>query len=148
VVLIAVAVYTFCKKDLGSVHAPLHTGFREQAWAVVIGALIGFYDGFFGPGTGTFFTTSLVALRGYGLTKATALTKLFNFTSNVASVLLFALGGHMMWLLGLCMAGGAMLGGYLGSHTALKFGAKLIRPLLVAISLGMTARLLWGYFAG
>jgi uncharacterized membrane protein YfcA len=54
----------------------------------------------------------------------------------------------MMWLLGLCMAGGAMLGGYLGSHTALKFGAKLIRPLLVAISLGMTARLLWGYFAG
>jgi uncharacterized membrane protein YfcA len=113
-----------------------------------LGGAIGFYDGFFGPGTGTFFTTSLVALRGYGLTKATALTKLFNFTSNVASVLLFALGGHMMWLLGLCMAAGAMLGGYLGSHTALKFGAKLIRPLLVAISLGMTARLLWGYFGG
>jgi len=113
-----------------------------------LGGAIGFYDGFFGPGTGTFFTTSLVALRGYGLTRATALTKLFNFTSNVASVLLFALGGHLMWLLGLCMAGGAMLGGYLGSHTALKFGAKLIRPLLVVISLGMTARLLWGYFAG
>ena len=112
-----------------------------------LGGLIGFYDGFFGPGTGTFFTTTLVALRGYGLTKATALTKLFNFTSNVASVLLFALGGHLMWLLGLCMAAGAMLGGYLGSHTALKFGASLIRPLLVIISLGMTARLLWGYFA-
>ena len=112
-----------------------------------IGGAIGFYDGFFGPGTGTFFTTSLVALRGYGLTKATALTKLFNFTSNVASVLLFALGGHMLWLLGLCMAAGAMLGGWLGSHTALKFGARLIRPLLVVISLGLTGRLLWGYFA-
>ena len=113
-----------------------------------LGAAIGFYDGFFGPGTGTFFTTSLVAMRGYGLTKATAMTKLFNFTSNVASVIMFAIGGHMLWLLGACMAAGAMLGGWLGSHTALKFGARLIRPLLVAISLAMTARLLWGYFAG
>ena len=112
-----------------------------------IGGAIGFYDGFFGPGTGTFFTTSLVALRGYGLTKATALTKLFNFTSNVASVILFAVGGDMLWLLGLSMAAGAMLGGWLGSHTALKFGARLIRPLLVVISLGLTTRLLWGYLA-
>jgi uncharacterized membrane protein YfcA len=113
-----------------------------------LGGAIGFYDGFFGPGTGTFFTTSLVAMRGYGLIKATAMTKLFNFTSNVASVIMFAVGGHMLWLLGGCMAAGAMLGGWLGSRTALRFGARLIRPLLVAISLGMTARLLWGYFAG
>lgn len=113
-----------------------------------IGGGIGFYDGFFGPGTGTFFTTSLVALRGYGLTRATGLTKLLNFTSNVASVLFFALGGKMLWLLGLCMAAGAMLGGWLGSHSAIRFGARLIRPLLVVISLGLTARLLWGYFAG
>ena len=105
------------------------------------------YDGFFGPGTGTFFSTSLVALRGYGLTRATGLTKLFNFTSNVASVLFFALGGKMLWLLGLCMALGAMTGGWLGSHSAIRFGARLIRPLLVVISLGLTARLLWGYFA-
>ncbi|WP_310466916.1 TSUP family transporter [Sphingomonas sp.] len=113
-----------------------------------LGGAIGFYDGFFGPATGTFFTTSLVALRGYGLTKATALTKLFNFTSNVASVLLFAFGGQMLWLLGLSMAAGAMLGGWLGSRTAMRFGARLIRPLLVVISLGMTARLLWSYFSG
>ena len=112
-----------------------------------LGGAIGFYDGFFGPGTGTFFTTSLVAMRGYGLTKATAMTKLFNFTSNVASVLMFAIGGHMLWLLGACMAAGAMLGGWLGSRTALRFGARLIRPLLVVISLGMTGRLLWGYFS-
>ena len=112
-----------------------------------VGGAIGFYDGFFGPGTGTFFTTSLVALRGYGLTKATGMTKLFNFTSNLASVIMFAIGGHMLWLLGLCMAAGAMLGGWLGSHTAMKFGARLIRPLLVVISLAMTARLLWGYFS-
>lgn len=113
-----------------------------------IGSAIGFYDGFFGPGAGTFYTTSLVALRGYGLTKATALTKLVNLTSATASLLLFALGGHLLWLLGLCMALGAMAGGWLGSHSALRFGARLIRPLLVATSLALTARLLWSYFAG
>ena len=113
-----------------------------------IGSAIGFYDGFFGPGAGTFYTTTLVALRGYGLTKATALTKLLNLTSAATSLLLFALGGHIVWLLGLCMAIGAMVGGWIGSHGALRFGARLIRPLLVTISLGLTARLLWGYFAG
>ena len=69
---------------------------------------IGFYDGFFGPGAGTFYTTSLVALRGYGLTRATAVAKLINLTSALATLLLFALGGHMLWLLGACMAVGAM----------------------------------------
>ena len=120
----------------------------SQAGYGPVAAAIGAYDGFFGPGTGSFFTASLVALRGLGLTRATALTKLLNLTSNVASVLLFALGGQMWWLLGLCMAAGAMTGGYIGSHTAMRFGAQVIRPLLVLISLGLTARLLWGYFAG
>ena len=81
-----------------------------------------------------------------GLTRATALTKLLNLSSNVASVIFFALGGKILWLLGLSMAAGAMLGGYIGSHTAMRFGAKVIRPLLVTLSLGLTARLLWTYF--
>ena len=76
------------------------------------------------------------------------MTKLFNLTSNIAAVLLFAIGGHMFWLLGLCMAAGAMLGGWIGSHTAMRFGASVIRPLLVILSLGLTARLLWSYFSG
>lgn len=111
-----------------------------------VGLVIGFYDGFFGPGAGTFYTTSLVALRGYGLTKATGLTKLLNLTSAITSLLLFTIGGHIQWLLGLCMAAGAMAGGWIGSHSALRFGARLIRPVLVAVSLCLTARLLWGYF--
>ena len=113
-----------------------------------VGAGIGFYDGFFGPGTGSFFTASLVGLRGMGLTRATALTKLLNLTSNVASVIFFAIGGKILWTLGLSMAAGAMLGNYLGSHTAMRFGARLIRPLLVVLSLGLTARLLYSYFSG
>ena len=145
VLLVGAALYILLSPRMSDDDA--HQRVSADGYAPVGGA-IGFYDGFFGPGTGTFFTTTLVGLRGHGLTRATALTKLFNFTSNLASVLLFALGGHMLWLLGLCMAAGAMLGGWLGSHTAMRFGARLIRPLLVTISLAMTARLLWGYFAG
>ena len=143
--LMSVAVYVLVSPRMTDDDA--HHRLSERGYAPV-GGLIGLYDGFFGPGTGSFFTTSLVALRGYGLTRATGVTKLLNFTSNVASVLFFALGGKMLWLLGLCMAAGAMLGGWLGSHSAIRFGARLIRPLLVVISLGLTARLLWGYFAG
>ena len=71
---------------------------------------------------------------------------MLNLTSHIASVLFFALGGKILWLLGLSMAAGAMLGGWLGSHTAMRFGAKVIRPLLVTLSIALTARLLWTYF--
>ena len=142
--LLAVAGYVLVSPRMSDEDAHERVGANAYA---PIGAAIGFYDGFFGPGTGSFFTTTLVALRGLGLTRATALTKLFNLTSNVAAVLLFAIGDKMFWLLGFSMAAGAMLGGWIGSHTAMRFGAKVIRPLLVILSLGLTARLLWSYFA-
>ena len=143
--LMAVALYVLVSPRMSDEDA--HERVSPLGYAPVGGG-IGFYDGFFGPGTGTFFTASLVGLRGLGLTRATALTKLFNFTSNIAAVLFFAIGGEVLWLLGACMAVGSMTGGWLGSHTAMRFGAALIRPLLVVISLAMTARLLWGYFQG
>jgi hypothetical protein len=141
--LIAVTLYVIASPRMDDEDA--HQRVDAKGYGPIAG-LIGAYDGFFGPGTGSFFTASLVGLRGLGLTRATALTKLFNLTSNVASVLFFALGSKILWLLGLCMAAGAMLGGYFGSHTAMRFGAKVIRPLLVALSLALTARLLWTYF--
>jgi len=143
--LIAVALYVLLSPRMSDADA--HHRVDSNGYAPIGGA-IGFYDGFFGPGTGAFFTTTLVALRGYGLTKATALTKLFNLSSNLGSVIVFILGGKMLWLLGLCMAIGSMTGGWIGSHTVMRFGAKVIRPLLVTISLGLTGRLIWGYFAG
>ncbi|MCY7339452.1 MAG: TSUP family transporter [Sphingomonas bacterium] len=142
--LVAVALYVIASPRMTDDDA--HQRISARGYGP-IAALIGAYDGFFGPGTGSFFTATLVGLRGAGLTRATALTKLLNLTSNVASVLFFALGGKMLWLLGLSMAAGAMIGGYLGSHTAIRFGARIIRPLLVTLSLGLTARLLWSYFA-
>jgi uncharacterized protein len=143
--LAAAAIYVLLSPRMTDEDA--HHRLSAKGYAAVA-TPIGFYDGFVGPGAGTFYTTSLVALRGYGLTKATALAKLINLTSALATLLLFALGGHMLWLLGLCMAFGAMIGGWVGSHSALRFGARLIRPLLVATSLALTGRLLWSYFAG
>ncbi len=113
-----------------------------------VAAAIGLYDGFFGPGTGQFFTTTLVGLRGYGLTKAVANTKLLNATTNWAAVIVFALGGKTIWLLGLAMAAGAMLGGYLGSKFAMRHGARVIRPLMIVASLALTGKLVWDWFAG
>ena len=145
VLLLVMAGYTILSPRMHDEDA--HERITEKAYLPVAGS-IGFYDGFFGPGTGSFFATTLVALRGVGLTKATAQTKQFNLTSNLASVLFFAIGGKIWWGLGLCMALGSMTGGWLGSHTAMKFGAALIRPLLVILSLALTARVLWSYFAG
>lgn len=103
---------------------------------------IGFYDGFFGPGAGSFFALALVTLMGMGLTRATAHTKALNFASNLVSVAVFAIGGHVLWAVGLTMAVGQVVGGWLGSHAAMRFGPKLIRPLLVTICVGMVIKLL------
>ncbi|MBC2664777.1 TSUP family transporter [Novosphingobium flavum] len=143
--LMAVALYTIFSPRMDDTDREARIG--EGAYYPV-GSAIGFYDGFFGPGTGQFFATTLVGLRGFGLTRATGLTKLLNLTSNVASVIIFALGGQVIWLLGLCMALGSIAGGWLGAHSATRFGARLIRPLMITASLALTTKLLWGWFAG
>jgi uncharacterized membrane protein YfcA len=115
-------------------------GFRPLAGA------IGLYDGFFGPGTGSFFNATTVALRGAGLTRATGIAKLYNLTSNLAALVLWTLSGQLLWALGLDMAAGSLIGGWLGSRSAIRLGARLIRPMLVAISLALTAKATWDYF--
>ena len=104
---------------------------------------VGFYDGFFGPGTGSFFAIAFVSLLGFSLTKATAHTKVLNFTSNVASLLFFILGGNVVWMTGLVMMAGQVIGARLGSRFVLKNGQKLIRPMIVIVSMAMTVKLLW-----
>lgn len=145
VLLLAVALYTVLSPRMDDAEGKPRIG--ERAYWPLAGG-IGFYDGFFGPGTGSFFAVSLVGLRGLGLTRATGLTKLLNLTSNAASVAVFASGGQIIWLLGLCMGLGSMTGAWLGAHSATRFGARLIRPLLVTASLALTGKLIWGWFAG
>ena len=119
----------------------IHARLTPAAYSAVAFA-IGFYDDFFGPGTGSFFALSLVTLLGMGLTRATAHTKALNLTSNAVSVAVLALGGHVLWTLGACMAVGQFIGGRLGSHAAMRFGPRLIRPLLAIVCIGMTLKLL------
>ncbi len=121
----------------------------SKAGYAPVGAAIGFYDGFFGPGTGSFFTTSLVGLRGMGLIRAAAHTKLFNFASNAGSLILFLAAGQAIWIVGFVMAACAMVGAWAGAHVAMRHGARVIRPLLVLTSLALTAKLIWdGFLAG
>jgi uncharacterized membrane protein YfcA len=114
----------------------------DAAFALLIGTPVGFYDGFFGPGTGTFFAMGYVALLGYNLRRATAHTKLLNFTSNLAALLFFLPGGHVVWAYGLVMAAGQLIGAWAGSHLVLRHGAWLIRPVLVIATLAVSAKLL------
>lgn len=109
---------------------------------IVIVAVIGFYDGFFGPGTGSFLTTALVALFGMGLLTATAHTKLLNLASNIAALLILVIGGQVLWAIGLTMAIASVAGGQLGARLAMRVGGRMIRPLLVVMSLLLIAKLL------
>lgn len=139
VLLIGIAVYFLVGPRASD--EDVHARLTPFAFGAVAGG-IGFYDGFFGPGAGSFYALALVTLLGMGLTKATAHTKALNFASNLISVIVFAIGGHVLWAVGLIMAVGQVLGGWLGSHAAMRFGPRLIRPLLVVICLGMVAKLL------
>lgn len=111
------------------------------------GVGIGFYDGFFGPGTGSFFAIAFVSLMGFSLTKATAHTKVLNCTSNIASLLFFILGGAVVWKVGLVMILGQLIGARLGSKMVLSRGQQIIRPMIVIISLVMTGKLLWNNYS-
>lgn len=105
---------------------------------------IGFYDGFFGPGTGSFFVLSFIVVKGVNIMRATAVTKLLNFASNFAAFIIFAFQGYVIWLLGLIMAVAQIAGAYTGSKFAIKNGEKVVRPVLVIVSLLLSARILFG----
>ncbi len=112
-------------------------------FGVTMVPVIGFYDGVFGPGTGSFFMISLVGLCGLGVLKATAQTKVLNFASNFGGLVVFALTGAIHWRIGLLMAIGQTLGAATGSKLAVANGARLIKPLLVTTCVAMAVRLLF-----
>jgi uncharacterized protein len=106
-------------------------------------AAIGFYDGVFGPGAGSFYMMAFVILLGYGVTKATAQTKCVNFASNVGSLSLFIWAGHVIWPLAILMGLGSMTGAQIGSRLAIRKGVAIIRPLLIIMCCLMALRLLF-----
>lgn len=132
-VLLAVAIYTFAKKDFGSVHAPLHSGAKEQALALLIGAVIGFYDGFFGPGTGSFLVFLFVRIFGFDFLAASAVAKIVNVACNFAALVWFGYSGHLIWQLGLMMALCQIAGSILGSKLAMRHGSGFVRKLFLLV---------------
>jgi len=108
--------------------------------------LLGFYDGFLGPGTGSFWVFSLTFFLGYNITKATAYTKVFNLTSNIAALICFALANNIDYGIGFCMAVGQLMGGCLGAQLAIKNGARLIRPIFLLMVSATIITLLYKQF--
>jgi hypothetical protein len=132
-VLLVVAVYTFRKKDLGSVHAPLHSGMREKVWATCIGAAIGFYDGFFGPGTGSFLILLFVRFFGFDFLSASAAAKVVNVACNISGLLWFGFSGHLIWQLGMLMAACQICGSMIGTRLAMRHGSGFVRKLFLVM---------------
>ncbi|AKG17421.1 TSUP family transporter [Moraxella bovoculi] len=138
----AVGIYTLFSPNLGKLETT--PKMSQKLYERTIAPLIGLYDGYFGPGTGTFFSLSQVVLRGRDLVQATARAKLLNFATNIASLIFFILGGQVVWVVGLVMMAGQLVGAYLGSHMVVKGGAKFIRPVIVVVCFCMVAKLVWG----
>lgn len=146
VVLIGVAAFFALKPGLTDEARAARIS--PPVFAATVVPLVAAYDGFFGPGTGSFFMMGFVLLAGYGVLKATAHTKMLNFASNLGSLLVFVPSGAMWWAMGLAMAVAQVAGASLGARLAMRVGSRLIKPLLVIVSTGMALRLLWQAWAG
>ncbi len=140
IALVAVAIYFLVHPDIGEEERARRIS--PAVFAATVVPIIGFYDGIFGPGTGSFFMIAYVGLAGYGILRATAHTKVLNFASNFGALVVFAVSGSMLWGLGLLMGAAQIAGATTGSRVALRHGGRVIRPLLVVTCLAMAARLL------
>jgi uncharacterized membrane protein YfcA len=140
-VLVCIGLYFLLAPNAGAIDSRPRLAAGPYRGVVVPG--IGFYDGMFGPGAGSFFSLAGVALRGQNLVTATAHAKLLNFASNIASLAVFVAGGKVLWSVGAAMVAGQIIGAWGGAHAMVRGGTKLIRPLIVTVCFVMLGRYLW-----
>lgn len=133
VILLLLLLYTLLRKDLGRAHQPMHEAAGERWRAVLVAAAIGAYDGFFGPGTGSFFVFLFVRWLGYDFLHASASAKLLNTASNLAALLLFISKGHIWWHFVLPLAAANVTGSLLGTRLALKHGSGFVRMAFIVV---------------
>ena len=138
--LIAIALYFGFKPNLSD--QDRHRRITPFVFGLTFVPMIGFYDGVFGPGAGSFFMLSFVMMAGFGVLKATAHTKFLNFASNVGAFIVFLLNGVILWKVGLVMGAGQFLGAQAGSRLAMRIGARIIKPLLVVTCVALALKLL------
>lgn len=143
VVLAAVLLYMLARKDLGRHHAPPARREVQLALACAIGVAVGFYDGFFGPGAGSFFVFGFVRLLGFDFLHASASAKLLNTATNGAALLLLALEGHVWWHIAAVLAVANVAGSLVGTRLALRHGAGFVRGAFIAVVAALIAKTGW-----
>lgn len=141
VALIGIALYFVFAPNLSDADKAARLPFAR--FVPLMGLVIGFYDGILGPGTGSFFTICFVTLFGLGLTRASGNTKALNLVSNLAALVIFIPAGDVVWPAAIAMAIGQLAGGYIGARTGIRYGAKVIRPVVAVISIALALKLIF-----
>lgn len=137
VLLIVVAIYTWFKPDLGKFENLKHHSAKRVQIAALAGAVIGFYDGIFGPGTGSFLMLILVASLGYAFITASAIAKVVNVATNVGAIMVFGIHGAVIWQIGIIMGTANITGAVIGSRLAIKGGSTLVRKVFLIVTIAL-----------
>jgi len=140
VLLIIVAVYTWFKPDLGKFENLRHLPKRRIQIAALAGVIIGFYDGIFGPGTGSFLMLILVASLGYAFITASAIAKVVNVATNVGAIFVFGINGVVIWQIGIIMGVANISGAIIGARLAIKGGSTLVRKVFLLVTLALIVK--------
>ena len=144
--LTAVLVYTLVRKDMGTIDAPRLQAHHERIVLCVIAGLMGFYDGFFGPGTGSILVFLLVRVLGFDFLRATANTKIINLLSNLAALLLLSWHGHVWWHMAWVMAVANIAGSLVGTHAAMRYGTRFVRWMFIGVVSALIFKTAWDSF--
>jgi uncharacterized membrane protein YfcA len=144
VLLMVVAAYVFFKPRLGA--EDRQPRMERSSFDLMFGLALGFYDGFLGPGAGTFWTMAFMVGLGFNMTKATGYTKVMNLGSNLSSLAFFMWAGSVHFVPGLAMGCGQLLGARIGSSMVIRQGTRFIRPIFVSVVLALTLKLLFDAF--
>ena len=140
VLLIVVAVYTWFKPDLGKFENLRHLPKRRFQIAACAGVVIGFYDGIFGPGTGSFLMLILVASLGYAFITASAIAKVVNVATNVGAIMVFGINGAVIWQIGIIMGVANISGAVIGARLAIKGGSTLVRKVFLIVTVALIVK--------
>ena len=148
VLLVVSAAYTFWHKDFGAIHRPQYDGRRELAYALVMGGAIGFYEGFFGPGAGSFLIFFFIRFFGFDFLHASAAAKVVNIATNLAALGFFIPNGFYLPIVALAMASSNVLGSVIGTHLALRHGTGFVRRVFLLVVCALILKFAWDTFSG
>jgi uncharacterized membrane protein YfcA len=144
--LIGAAVYTFRRKDFGAIHQPQHVGVRKIVYALILGGTMGFYDGIFGPGAGSFLIFLFIRFFGFDFLRASAASKLVNVASNLAAIGYFVPNGFFLPFAAVAMATAAVAGSFIGTRLALRHGSGFVRQVFLGVVCALIVKIAWDTF--